>query len=241
MAFPAAAEGSAAAELLEGGNSIVMKAKFEFTEENRQLIQEAVKKLESKTAGELVIYFARSSNSYIESCWKFAGLMGFCSSAILGIMSWMWMLPNNFTVLVAMIYVSCSIVVGFLIPYLFPIIRIGLISQQTVDHSVITKARDVFLEEQVFNTVDRVGILIFVSELEHRVQVLGDEGINQKINEDDWHNIVHKVTQGISSGAIVQGLVNAIKECENLLLDNGFKAKSNEGTNELSDEIRVEE
>ena len=36
-----------------------------------------------------------------------------------------------------------------------------------------------FVEEEVFSTRDRTGILLFLSLFEHRVVVLGDSGINQ--------------------------------------------------------------
>jgi len=108
-----------------------------------------------------------------------------------------------------------------------------------MDHRVITRARDIFLQEEIFNTVDRTGILIYISEMEKRVQVLGDQGISSVIEQSDWNNVLKLVTDGIKQGSPAEGLVSAIHECKKLLLENGFIVRTDD-TNELSDKMIIE-
>tara|TARA_R110002072_G_scaffold242750_1_gene401783 strand:- start:191 stop:589 length:399 start_codon:yes stop_codon:yes gene_type:complete len=128
---------------------------------------------------------------------------------------------------------------GLVISYFFPAVRLAFVPLNVMDHRVITRARDIFLQEEIFNTLERTGILIYISEMEKRVQVLGDQGISSVIEQSDWDNVLELVTHGIKKGNPADGLVLAIHECKKLLLENGFIVRSDD-TNELSDKMIIE-
>lgn len=130
--------------------------------------------------------------------------------------------------------------VGFLVPVLFPQTKRWIISKERQVLRAQQRAREAFLEESVFNTAERVGILIFVSRLEHMVLVMGDEGINKKVEQADWQHVVDTIVDGIKRREIGDGLVKAIDQCKELLLKNGFVRKSTD-TNELDDNLRIED
>ncbi len=215
-------------------------SKFVFSDSDKDKIKEAVAALERQTAGELVIYFARKSDSYLGAAWKFAALMGLLVALLVGIMSYMWMLPEWFTPLFYSIMMVVVMLVAYLVVVLVPPMRLQLTSSATIDQRVLTRARDIFLQEEVFNTHDRIGILFYISELEHQVVVLGDTGINAKIKEKDWKHIVETIILGIKHGQVAQGIINAISICQDLLLEHGF-TNVEKDDNELSDDIRIEE
>ncbi|MCV9387501.1 TPM domain-containing protein [Reichenbachiella ulvae] len=217
-----------------------MNKKFTFSEEDKKVVKEAIESLENESSGEIVIYFARSSDDYSEASWKLSAILGVAGLALLGCLSWLWMLPENFTLLNTSIYISALMAAGFLLLLFVPKLRLGFIPDEVVAHRVLTKARDMFLQEEVFTTIDRTGILIYVSELEHQVQVIGDKGINQKIQPSDWTEVVGLVIEGIKGNQTAKGLANAVLKCKDLLLANGFVVRPDD-TNELSDEIRIEE
>ena len=217
-----------------------MKKKFEFSEEDKAIVKEAVQSLEKESSGEMVVYFARSSDDYIMACWKIATILGLIVASLFGVLSWQWLLPADITILYISLGVVASIAFGFFIPFFIPIVRLGFISESIVTHRVLTKARDIFLQEQVFDTVDRTGVLIYISELEHQVQVIGDEGINEKINQSDWDEVVSLVVNGIKTNQTAQGIAAAVLKCKDLLLENGFVVREDD-TNELSDDIRIED
>jgi putative membrane protein len=131
-------------------------------------------------------------------------------------------------------------VIGYAIPMVFPGIKRILISKDRALEMVSLRAKEAFLNEKVFETEERVGILIFISRLEHLVIVLGDEAINDKLAPKDWEHIVSLITDGMKKNQIGNGLVNAINQCKHLLLEHGFTRKDSD-TNELSNELRIKD
>lgn len=216
-----------------------MRKKFDFSEEDKKLVKEAVQVLEQKTAGEMVVYFARESDSYMMACWKLAGIFSVLFLALIASLSYLWLLPASVSVLSICLAGIGSVAVGFAVPYFIHSLRVSFTPEHIVSHRVLTKARDIFLQEEIFNTSDRIGILIYISELEHQVQVLGDSGINAKIKQEDWNEVLELVIQGIKKNQPAQGISSAIKKCEDLLLANDF-VNVVKPDNELSDDMRIE-
>ena len=213
---------------------------FTFKEEDKDKIKVAVANLEQATSGELVLYFARKSDNYPGAGWKFAGIIGGSAAFVIGLLSYLWMLPAWFTPMVISILILSLMVVAYLLAVFVPDLRISLSSAHIVAQRVLTKARDVFLEEEVFKTNDRIGILVYISELEQKVVILGDSGINSKISKEDWTHIVDTIVLGIKHQQIAQGIVNAVSICQDLLLKHGF-TNIEKAENELSDDIRIED
>jgi putative membrane protein len=215
-------------------------SKYTFTEEEKQAIEQAVKSLETRSCGEIVPYFVRSSHDYPEVPWRLAALSGFAMALLLAGMSYSWLLPFRIDVFWACIAVAALMLLGYFLPFIFPaIIRAMVPEDERLDH-VKSRAKDAFLDEGVFNTEERVGILIFISKLEHEVLVLGDEGISKKVEPHEWQEVVNEVVGGIKRKQIGDGLVHAIAKCEGLLLAKGFVRKSTD-TNELHDGLRIGE
>ena len=211
-----------------------------FTDSDKEAIKKAVAQLENASSGELVLYYAKDSDSYVASAWKFSGLIGVIYSLGIITLSYQWLLPPNFTPIIISTTILLAMVVTFIIAWFVPKVRISVTPATVIEHRVLTKARDIFLQEQVFNTLDRTGILIYISALERKVMVIGDKGINEKINQSDWENVVQLVINGIKSKQMTKGIIEAIEVCQKLLLDNGFNVRRDD-VNELHDAIRIEE
>jgi putative membrane protein len=94
------------------------------------------------------------------------------------------------------------------------------------------------VDEEVFDTRDRTGILLFVSLFEHRIEVVGDAGINAKVEPEEWAEVVDQIRRGVRSGDLAGGMVEAIGTCGALLHRSGVALRPDD-TDELSDGIRV--
>ena len=94
------------------------------------------------------------------------------------------------------------------------------------------------IEAAVFNTRERTGILLFISLLEHRIEVVGDAGINRKVTADEWTDVVMRIREGIKAGKLADGLVAAIEMCGELLERGGVEIRPDD-VNELSDDVRL--
>ena len=74
-----------------------------------------------------------------------------------------------------------------------------------------------FTEHGLHYTRDHTGILIFVSLLEHQVEVLADRGINEKVEPGTWDEIVKTLTAGLKSGHACDAFCKAIDRCGEIL------------------------
>lgn len=107
-----------------------------------------------------------------------------------------------------------------------------------MDHATRQRAENAFLEEEVFNTRHRTGILIFISFFEHEVIVLADRGISKVVEQKVWDKLVNDLTDHIRKGKVIEGLEATIKRCGEILLEHGFK-KTSDDINELRDDLRI--
>jgi len=108
-------------------------------------------------------------------------------------------------------------VVAFLLCRSVDAVRRSFVPDDVLDLRARRRAAVAFLEEEVFLTRDRTGILVFVALFEHRVVVLGDEGINRAVPEGAWEKVVADVVAGIKAGRPAAALITAIADCGRLL------------------------
>ncbi|MTI21549.1 hypothetical protein E1176_11015 [Fulvivirga sp. RKSG066] len=213
--------------------------KFRFSESQKKQIKEAIIDLESHSSGEIVPYFAERSDDYEEARWKSAIIFSLFGAILLGLSSYFWLLPFVVTPLEDAIYIAILMIAGFVFPILFPASIRFLLNDNKLHRRVMESATEVFLEEEIFKTRDRTGVLIYISELEHEVVVLADSGINAKVAQHEWEAVANLIIAGVKNKKVEEGLIKAIHKCKDLLLENGFHAKDND-SNELSDNVRFD-
>jgi len=114
-----------------------------------------------------------------------------------------------------------------------------MLTPQHLDNATRQRAENAFLEEEVFNTTHRTGIMIFISFFEHEVIVMADTGISKVVEQKEWDKIVSILTENIRKDKIVEGLEIALKRCGEILLEKGFKADADD-KNELRDDLRID-
>lgn len=211
---------------------------FTFTEKDKEQIQAAVQDLEKETSVEVVPYFVEKSGEYASAIYKIP-LFTFVSTSIVFIILQMnWMLPKEFTVTVVLSIILMLSTASLLILFFVPSIRIALVTSSQKESICKKRAEIAFLEEEVFNTKSRVGVLIFVSYLEKEVIVLGDKGINEKFEPSDWQKMVDDLVLGVKKGSVVEGLISAINDCKQLVLEKNFIIEKDD-KNELKDDLRI--
>jgi putative membrane protein len=209
-----------------------------FSPADRDRIKAAVEAAEGKTSGEIVPYVVDHSDNYEDAEWRSAFLfafMTFCIVVAVRSFTSVW-LPLN-VVEIGLATLAAGALAMLLVKYVRPV-KTFFAGRHLIDHRVAQRAAEAFISEEVFNTRDRTGILIFVSLLEHRVLVIGDAGINASVKKADWHDVVQRVVKGINDGKITEGLVDAILQCGSLLEQHGLKRRADD-SDELSDSLRV--
>ena len=74
-------------------------------------------------------------------------------------------------------------------------------------------ARRQFLERNLHHTEGSTGMLIFVSEAEHYVEILVDKGLSGKIDNQVWESIVADFTAKVRQGRTLDGFLECINRC----------------------------
>jgi putative membrane protein len=209
-----------------------------FSEEDRKRIQEAVAEAEKETGGEIVPYAVHASDPYNEALW-IAGLLfgvvgvGVCVFLIHFVQSW-----RPFELTEALLGILGAMLGGILLTrYINPLKRF-FAGKEAMTRRVAQRAAEAFLAEEVFDTRDRTGVLIFLSLFERKVLVLGDAGINAKVRKEQWEDIAATIVEGMRSGKPADGLVEAIRRCGKLLTVEEVTRRPDD-TNELDNTLRT--
>ncbi|MCF6266495.1 MAG: TPM domain-containing protein [Desulfuromusa sp.] len=166
---------------------------------------------ETKTSGEIVPMVVDSSYDYPRAELIGGGTLALATGLVIswafGGESIWWFLP--------------VFIVGFFIFQLlirnFPELKRILIHPDELTAEVKEKALVSFLEQGVHETRDRTGILILISLFERRVYVLADSGINERVSEHTWDEIVEIITKGLKTGTACEAICRAIERCGEIL------------------------
>ncbi len=208
-----------------------------FSSADLERISEAVRKAESGISGEIVPYVVAESDHYPEAGSRGAAILGGLAILILGalpLVNHIW--PSFGVTTVALAGLAAGLVGWLVGTYVTPARRL-LAGRATILRRVAARAAEAFVAEEVFNTRERTGILIFLSVMERRVVVLGDAGIHGRIAGTEWDDLIGIVVEGIRSGRPADGLIRAIGESAALLLRHGFTIAPDD-RNELGDTLR---
>jgi len=187
-----------------------MKAVIFFTDDEKERIRQAVVAAESKTAGEIVPMIVTATARYTE-----IELLGVIFGLLIGMIAEaVWSDPWGSP------YFQLWPVIGALVGFLtsrLPIVKRMLTPKSRIDKAVHTLALASFTDQGLHHTRDHTGILILIALLEHRVEVLADRGINQKVSASTWDEIVRTITAGIKSGQACNAFCQAIERCGDIL------------------------
>jgi putative membrane protein len=213
-----------------------------FSAADLETVRTAVAAAEQGTSGEIVPYVVAASDDYTGAAWKGAALGALAASLaawalhrwadLWGASRFLWMVAPP----------AAGAALGYLAAHWPPLRRL-LAGSHLIERRVHGRAAAAFLEQEVFRTRERTGILLFLSLFERRVVVLGDSGIHAKVAAGEWDGVVRQAVDALSqsgSGNPTAALVAAIGECGAILARHGLPPRPDD-VDELPDELRVEE
>lgn len=211
-----------------------------FSQADRDAIAAAVREAEERTAGEIVPVVVEASDEYEVATWRAAtlgALTGALAAAVVYGAAGLW---STFIVAWIALPATAGAAAAALLVNLWPALRRSVIGREIMERRTGRRARQAFLDEEVFRTRDRTGILIFLSLFEHQVVVLGDAGINARVAPAEWQAVVDGIVAGMRQGTPGPALVEAIERCGALLERRGVSLRADD-TDELANEVRLHE
>jgi putative membrane protein len=223
----AAAEDSVAAELQDAGSQRI------FSAQDLQRIRAAVRAAEEQTRGEIVPMVVQNSGRY-EACALLGGLFAMLTLAGLLMFereSW----GSNYSSALILLGVLLAYVVGHAAGSLPAMLRL-VTPDDRMDLQVRRRAEAAFYEHGLHKTREGSGILIMISLLERRVQILADHAIDEKVPPATWDTVVQQLLQAIKEGRAAEGLCRAIAQCGALLAEH-FPARRGDNPDELRNDL----
>lgn len=223
----------------------ILVADMKLSDEELKRISESVNSAEKTTSGEIATAIIKESSDYafyelafslIIGGLYFIGIMLFSGS----VESWLKSLFWDYNPIYLSIFTGFSIFIVIGISYVLsniPVIDRFIIPKKVMQKKVHNRAVRHFIESGTCYTQDRTGILIFISQMERKVVLLADKGINERIPQSRWDKIVSDLVDGIKRENIVDSITNSVKACGEILRVE-FPIKEGD-INELSDDIQV--
>lgn len=177
------------------------------TPAERDRIEEAVRRAEEATSGEIVVVLARQAGSY-----KAEPLVYGLLTAL--IVPWPLILatalsaPRIFTIQAAIVAIVMALA-SFLGPTAVPP-RLKRMRARTA------AARE-FASRGMTDTRGRTGILIYVAAAEHYAEVMGDLTIASRVGEAEWKDVIETLVTGMREGRRADALVAAVERIGTIL------------------------
>lgn len=210
-----------------------------FSPDDLEEIERRVGEAEASTGGEIVPYVVDACDPYPEAAWTATAagalltpLLAVLLHVGLGLWGGDWSL---WMALPALLGGGAGWLAG---RFVAPLRRL-LVPAELLERRVGLRAASAFVEEEVFATRDRTGILLFVALFEHRVLVLADAGIHAEVAPEEWQGIAADTAAGIKAGRPGRALADAVTRCGELLARRVERRRDD--VDELSDEVRREE
>lgn len=219
-----------------------MNLKQRLNEKDLERIKAAVKNAEEKISGEIVPVLVERSGDYLIALYK-GSLIGAAFTFVTMVVLDRFVINDAVNTLFydpifILLIVILGGVLGAVVPYFSDSVKRLLVARRYQDLMTRQCAENAFLEEEVFNTRQRTGVMIFVSFFEHEVIVMADKGISKIVDQKQWDKIVQDLIKDIRNGRVVEALESGIKQCGDILLEKGFR-KTIDDVNELRDDLRV--
>lgn len=216
-----------------------MATKQLLSDAERERVAQAVAAAEQHSGGEIATAIIAESDDYGFRELVFAIVVGFVAwtaavaaapglSGILDRVFWAW---EDWYL--AVLQGAIGLIAG-LVAYAvaqLPAVDRLIVSRRAMHEAVSRRARRHFMECGAYDTVDRTGVLIFVSALERRVELIADRGIHERVAPETWQIIVQDLTKGIRAGRTADALVEAVNACGQVLAKH--VTRRSDDTNEL--------
>ena len=196
--------------------------------DEKQRIELAVAAAEQRTAGELVVVVAKSSHDYASFR---AGLAASLTVALALEAAQLFELATWFLLL-------AQLPAGALLYALLghsPWVR-WVVPKAVREEAVHQRALSAFVANGVANTRDRSGVLVFLSEAEHRAVILADRGINDRVAPDEWQADIEILVRALRNREAAQGLLSVVERIGALLAESFPPRPDDE--NELTNAVR---
>jgi len=170
----------------------------------------AIAAVERETDAELITVLARRADAYHYIPLLWAALIALATPALLALTP-LWLNLWDVMLLQWSVFILLAVLLRI------PALMFFCMPKSVLRWRAANLARRQFLEQNLHHTQGETGVLIFVAEAEHYVEILVDRGISRHVDDAQWKNIVDQFTADVRRGDTLQGFLTCIRSCGELL------------------------
>jgi putative membrane protein len=160
-----------------------------FDDASRVALTDCVKKIETTTDAELVLVVRARSGSYRHADYLCGALLAFAGLLFL------LFSPFDFHQYWVAVEVALLFALGVFLASRSNSIRRLLTKEKFRDEAVRTSAAAMFYEAGIANTNAEMGVLIYLSILERRLELIADRGILKRVNALEWNQTLAELRE----------------------------------------------
>jgi len=194
-------------------------------------LAEAIREIEKSTDAEIVIVVRGRSGTYRHADYLFGAFLAFVG------LLFVLFSPFDFHTFWVPFDVVALFVAGAFVSSRIDLIRRLLTTGKFRANAARAGASAMFYEAGIANTLAENGLLIYLSLLERRLEVIADRGILKAVPPLKWNNAVFELKK-ISRQPNPESLIKAARELGDLLAEH--LPPTGENPNELADGARIE-
>lgn len=197
------------------------------TQQQLEAVANSIEQVEKHTDAELVTVLASKSDDYLYIPTLWSAVIALLMPILMRFSPY-WLDGNE------LLWLQWATFVVLTLLFRIPFIKLRLVPKRTKHWRASSMARRQFLENNLHQTKDKTGVLIFVSEAEHYVEIIADSGISDKVDNAMWSRIVNEFTGQVKAGNTQSGFIHCIEQCGALLTEHApYTGDKNELPNHL--------
>jgi uncharacterized membrane protein len=105
----------------------------------------------------------------------------------------------------------------------------------SITHITRERALALFGKLRVWDTAQNNGVLIYLLLAEHRIEIVADRGLNERVDPGTWSRLVAGMSAAFKAGDYETGLTQAVQQVTALLQQHFALQTGEKNPNELPD------
>ena len=178
--------------------------------DEQQQVAHAIETVERQTDAELVTVLATRADDYTYVPLIWAGVIALLGPGLINLLTG-WLNANHLLLAQVVTFLVVALVCRL------PGITTRLVPARVRHWRAGNLARRQFLEQNLHATANGTGVLIFVSEAERYVEIIVDDGIARRVDNEVWGAMVETFTRQVKDGRTLEGFVGCIRSCGDVL------------------------
>ena len=172
------------------------------TGQQKDYLAGRIQEIESRTDAEIVMVLAKRSDNYGYAPTLFAA----CTSMLIPLASLFWPFWLSLS---EVVFIQFMAFFGLTILLRIPALVRLVVPRRTKFLRASNIAMRQFLTQQVHTTKDNLGLLIFVSELEHYIEIIPDHGL-KRIENTVWEMAITNAIPLLQRGRVEESFKSII-------------------------------